>query len=120
MKRIALAALALLIALLAVAGCGEKAASIEGIWTSADGSTLTISDGMLILTDSMGASLIEGAPLPCEHRGDFLYVEIDGVDVKVFEASLDGDSLTLTYTIEIQADMQTSVDQSIELTRSEG
>jgi len=119
MKRIISIALSLLAAVALLGGCGGQDATIDGTWQSVDGSTLTIADGMLTLTDSMGQSILADENLPCEHRGDFLYVEIGGVEVKVFEADLDGDKLTLNYTVDIQSDMQTTVSEPIELTRSQ-
>jgi len=119
MKRIVLAILALAFAAASLIGCGKEDAVIEGTWLSADGSTLTLSDGTLTLTDSMGQSILSREQLPYVHRGDFLYIDLDGVEVKVFEAALDGDSLTLTYTVEVQADMQMTADEPIQLTRSQ-
>lgn len=123
MKKILAAAAALLTALALLAGCGSEKtaeAGIEGKWLSGDGSVLTISEGNLTLTDSMGGSLLAQPSLPCDHRGDFLYVGIGGVEVKMFEAAVDGDTLTLRYTMEIQSDMQTICDDTITLTREDG
>lgn len=117
MKRFLIAVLALAVALSALTGCKDEPATIEGQWLSGDGSTLTLSEGLLTLTDSAGGSIISGAPLAYEHRGDFLYVGIDGVEVKAFEVTLNGDSLKLNYTLELQADMLTAMDSDIELSR---
>lgn len=123
MKKLLLAAAALFTALTLFAGCGNNSdapATIEGSWLSADGCTLTIENGMLSLRDSMGESKLAEDSYDCEHRGDFLYMNIGGVDAKVFEVSLDDDELTLKYTVDVQADMQRTYDKAIVLTRSEG
>ena len=123
MKKLLFAAAALVTALTLFAGCGEKTdapATIEGVWLSDDGCVLTVEDGTLSLKDGMGKSLLAQEAFPCEHRGDFLYITFGGVDAKVFEASLDGDSLTLKYTVEVQSDLQSTYDKPILLTRSEG
>ena len=123
MKKILLAAAALVTALALFAGCGDKSgvpAAIEGTWLSSDGCVLTIEEGSLSLKDSMGKNMLSQELVPCEHRGDFLYLTFGGVDAKVFEASLEDDELTLKYTVEVQADMQHTYDQPIVLTRSKG
>lgn len=119
MKKMVSAFLALILSLGLTAGCSQDPATIEGVWTSADGSTLTLNDGILTLTDSMGENMLAKDQLPYEHRGDFLYIFIDGVEVRAFETVLDADFLTLTYTVNLQADFQTAVDQPIELTRAD-
>jgi len=122
MKKILLAVAALVTALTLFAGCGDDsgdAASIEGTWVSSDGSVLTIAEDAFSLKDSMGENLLAQDSLPCEHRGDFLYLTIGGVDAKVFEVSIDEDEMTLKYTVDVQADMQQTYDQPIVLTRSE-
>lgn len=123
MKKLLLAAAAFAAALTLLAGCGNNSdtpATIEGEWLSADGSVLTIEDGELSLKNAMGEDMLAQESFPCEHRGDFLYITFGDVDAKVFEADLDGDSLTLKYTVDVQADMQSTYDKSILLTRSEG
>ncbi len=123
MKKIMLAAAVLTAAISLFAGCGDKSgtpATIDGSWMSEDGSVLTIEDGTLSLRDGMGRNILAQETLPCEHRGDFLYLSFDSVEAKVFEVSLEDDSLTLKYTVEVQADMRRTYDQPIVLTRSEG
>lgn len=123
MKKILLAAAALVTALTLFAGCGDNSAdsaSIEGTWVSADGSVLTIDNGALSLKDSMGENMLSQDVLPCEQRGSFLYLTLGDVDAKVFEVSVDEDEMTLKYTVDVQADMQHTYDQPIVLTRSEG
>ncbi len=119
MKKLILAFFSFVAAAAVMSGCSQQPAGIEGTWLSEDGSTLTLSDGILTLTDSTGESMLAADQLTYEHRGDFLYTDINGVEVKVFEAMLDGDELTLTYTVEVQADMQTTVSEPILLTRSQ-
>lgn len=122
MKKILAAAAALFTALTLLSGCsGDKTdnAGIEGKWIADDGSVLTVSEGTLTLADSTGSSLLAVDSLPCDHRGDFLYVDIGGVEVKMFEAAVKNDQLTLRYTVEIQIDMQTVTDEVITLTRED-
>ncbi len=119
MKKIVSGLCGLLMAVSLLAGCAEQPAALEGTWLSGDGSTLTLADGTFTLTDAMGQSLLAQDSLTYEHRGDFLYLDLNGTEVKAFEVDLDGSELTLTYTIELQADMQTTAGESILLTRSQ-
>ena len=119
MKRLASALLAFLLTAALLAGCQQGPATIEGVWHSADGSTLTLLNGSLTLTDSMGKNILAVDSLSYEHQDKYLYIFVDGVRVRAFEAELEGDSLTLAYTGGLQADFQIAVEQPIELTRAE-
>lgn len=117
MLRITAALFAALIILASFGGCGDTVETVVGGWESADGSSMVISEKTLSITDGDKNLLLPEKEAAYEWRSDCFYIELGGVMVKVFNVDLTGDTLTLTYTEEIQADMGISYDGKIIMTR---
>lgn len=102
MKKLKLfaAVLSLLLFSLALSGCDKKVESVAGNWSSGDGYTLTLTGGVMTLTDADGADAI-GGELPYYWDSKAIYVTIDGTTYRAFDAELDEDTLTLTYSSEL-------------------
>lgn len=91
--------IAVLMMIMLFTGCNHLALerNLPGTWRSPDGYTVTFTEGTMTLYNSSGEAVTDPA-MEYIVNGNYLYTDIGGESVALFECRVNGDEMTLIYT----------------------